>query len=86
MHYNKVIFDITFGYLRCIEKQVILCKDQEQLNEAMKQIVDEKELMHKIKLASQELVQSDIDFYRPVSHKEVLEDTQEQMTKKMLFN
>jgi len=30
MHYNKVIFDITLGYLKCIERQVLACKDEEE--------------------------------------------------------
>ena len=35
LHSNKIIFDVTLGYLRIIESQVLKCKDQEQLQNAM---------------------------------------------------
>lgn len=35
LHSNKIIFDVTLGYLRIIEHQVLKCTDQEQLQNAM---------------------------------------------------
>jgi hypothetical protein len=35
MHSDKIIFDVTLGYLRSIESQVLQADDQEQLQNVM---------------------------------------------------
>lgn len=57
-HRNKIIFDITLGYLRAMEPYIVKSKDQEELNEAMKIkdiFEDPSQLMRLIRQASVEI-------------------------------
>ena len=80
---NKVIFDVTLAYLRVIEDRVVSCRNQEELQEALDpsnyDFMKGNILINNIKHARQELKQAHIDFYRPVSHKEVLDANQRQI-------
>jgi len=82
MHQNKVIFDITLGYLKCIEEQVLACKDEEDFQKALNCVVDSKTLMGNIRAARADLKQTIINFFRPVADKEVLDDSKASFLKK----
>lgn len=58
MHENKIIFDVTLGYLKVIEPMVIQCQDQESLHEAMKAencFVDLHQFIQGVKQARKEI-------------------------------
>jgi hypothetical protein len=89
MQSNKIIFDVTLGYLRVINDKVVACKDQETLQKVMNPAADDFDncdnLINQIKIARSELKQTHIDFYRPVSHKDVLDDVHRQIKQKSLY-
>ena len=77
MSSNKIIFDVTLAYLRLLEKQIITCNDQEEIQKVLNPnnvlLQDTNAFMAQLKIACQDIKQTHIDFYRPVCHKEVLD-------------
>lgn len=75
MKSNKLIFDVTLAYLRILSKQIVECQNFTTVicpsNPAFE---DPNILMTEIKRARLQLKQAHIDFYRPVCHKEVLDE------------
>jgi hypothetical protein len=71
MQSNKLIFDVTLAYLRILEKQIVECTNfTSVIDPSNKAFDDEALLMIEIK-------RRHIDFYRPVCHKEVLDEVQQ---------
>lgn len=75
MQSSKLIFDVTLGYLRCLEKQILECDNfQTVMNPKNDAFNDPHLLMSAVKKARIDFKQDHIDFYRPVCHKEVLDE------------
>lgn len=80
MMYNKLLFDVTLAYLRIVEKQILECSNVTQVIEPSNPIFnDQTLLMTEVRRARQQIKQQHIDFYRPVCHKEVLDDLSRQI-------
>ena len=68
---NKIIFDVTLGYLKVLEKQILSCNDICELKKdvftAKNSIfTDTDSLLAQIYSSMNQLKQQHIDFYRPV--------------------
>ena len=83
MQSNKIIFDVSLAYLRVLESQIVQCNDLSNINKIIspdnKVFLDTNRFMREIEKAQHELQQKNIDFYRPVCHKEVLDEITKEM-------
>jgi hypothetical protein len=83
MQSNKLIFDVTLAYLRILEQQIVECSNFTSVIDPKNKAFDDPTLlMLEIKRARLQLKQSHIDFYRPVCHREVLNQVQQAISQK----
>ena len=83
MQSNKLIFDVTLAYLRILEQQIVECSNFTSVIDPKNKAFDDPTLlMLEIKRARLQLKQSHIDFYRPVGHREVLNQVQQAISQK----